>query len=1295
MVQRVGPGQLADELAAAAGGASARFVPAEFWASPDLKLPWLANGGETGVSDHVGWTVFSLEVAPEGPLPLRLVCQQAISVIGCALFVFAALVLWLFGGGLSRLSQLAGVAIVVAVALLVPAYAAPLGAGVVLGIVAGWGLRQLLRPTGEKSVSSPSKESSSASRRRLVTASLLFGAGALLAARGASAAPGEPTTTAANRPATIYEVLIPVDKDQQPSGRQMFVPEPLYQALARRRETAATASPPNWLLTDATYRGAIAQAADSFEPGKDAWNATFDLETLDPNAQVEIPFGGDGANLLPDGVRLDGRTVEFKTLDNRRGLALSVPAAGHHHLEINFRPTLSAAASNSIVELTIPALPTARVQLNYPPGSRIEIPTDLGALVADEKLGRITGSLGPADHLTICCRPNGEAESKPQLGDADVLLWLKVRPGSAMLEARFNVRIAAGKVQQLRIGVDPRLRLLPPDADSPIAGIRAEPGSPSVLTLQLAKPTAGQVIFKLAFLLTDGSAFGNLHLPRLELLDAATVNRQLALSVEPPLEFDQTVHAPLKSLPVAQFTSAWGAAEQAPQSAWQMTAADPNWILPIHLRQPQLSATEEMAIICQRQRLSIALACNLSIQGGNVAQLRFPTSDQLAIDEVSLIEGGMSQRPVHWSRGDGGELIVFLPSPPAEQYRLMVRGQLPYAGDKPIALPALHAEDCVVDSQTVLVFRHGEVQATVANRGGLAALRTQDTAPAIDQAAADGLIDRRTLAQTRLTVGLTGKPNGAPPALNVAPNAPRVEGTEMITVRRENDAWTASADVDLKISGGVVDVLRFELPPQWPTAAEITPPTPSEIVDIPGESRRQLVLHPAEPLAGEQRFHLSGPIVLAAGQRLRAPDIRPLDVGRLRRIVLLPTHSNEQQLAWQTRGLNVEPLPGGFASESPQVELYRTCVIVGETFEARLKSVEKLAERPRAQLADIRVTCVGERSGFGVATFDVEPAGATSFLLNVPASDRIVQVAVNGQPAVLDKATASQWLIGAASPKLPQRIEATFEFTLADSAEHASERKLEAPSLAGFTVDQTIWSISGGHWSIAPQGRRTTAMSPLAAAVVRVQTVSRELESVAAALTDEAPDDIAAGYLPWARRLLVARTAVERERSRMASSEAAQAAETEIRAVDETQAKLARKLNVWPQFTELSSQRPTADEAGEISDSVPHRDRTAAYAVAGQSASLALIAGNDNSSDLVGRILGTCLAVAAIGAVGKFGPRPAVQEFIARWPSLLGVLVGLAWWLWLAPSLFGWAIVCISLAGPLLHKGASSAVSKG
>ena len=45
--------------------------------------------------------------------------------------------------------------------------------------------------------------------------------------------------------------------------------------------------------------------------------------------------------------------------------------------------------------------------------------------------------------------------------------------------------------------------------------------------------------------------------------------------------------------------------------------------------------------------------------------------------------------------------------------------------------------------------------------------------------------------------------------------------------------------------------------------------------------------------------------------------------------------------------------------------------------------------------------------------------------------------------------------------------------------------------------------------------------------------------------------------------------------------------------------------------------------------------------------------------------------------------RGLLGEFFCRWPHLVCVLLGLAWWLWLWPSIIGLLIVAVSLASLL------------
>ena len=64
------------------------------------------------------------------------------------------------------------------------------------------------------------------------------------------------------------------------------------------------------------------------------------------------------------------------------------------------------------------------------------------------------------------------------------------------------------------------------------------------------------------------------------------------------------------------------------------------------------------------------------------------------------------------------------------------------------------------------------------------------------------------------------------------------------------------------------------------------------------------------------------------------------------------------------------------------------------------------------------------------------------------------------------------------------------------------------------------------------------------------------------------------------------------------------------------------------------------------------------------------------------------LAVAGLLAVAAGGAwslrRGWLSEWFRRWPALFGVVFGLAWWLWLSPSLLGWGMVLASLAVSVL-----------
>jgi hypothetical protein len=60
------------------------------------------------------------------------------------------------------------------------------------------------------------------------------------------------------------------------------------------------------------------------------------------------------------------------------------------------------------------------------------------------------------------------------------------------------------------------------------------------------------------------------------------------------------------------------------------------------------------------------------------------------------------------------------------------------------------------------------------------------------------------------------------------------------------------------------------------------------------------------------------------------------------------------------------------------------------------------------------------------------------------------------------------------------------------------------------------------------------------------------------------------------------------------------------------------------------------------------------------------------------------MAVLAVGgSIHELLRRGYLSSKVIEWPYALGVLAGLAWWLWCSPSILGWALVVVCLVGAL------------
>ena len=178
---------------------------------------------------------------------------------------------------------------------------------------------------------------------------------------------GETPPQPAEKPAAappLYRVLTPIDDNKTPIGGKVYVSEPLYQELYRR--AGAAENSPSWLIQTATYRGALAADAASGRLTVDILRAQYDLRVFGRSTRVRIPLRSEGAVLLPNGVLLDGRTIEPQWEANSAALAFDVAEPGEYRLEILLRPTIRGTVGPAGFDLPVPRVARSRLELSLP-----------------------------------------------------------------------------------------------------------------------------------------------------------------------------------------------------------------------------------------------------------------------------------------------------------------------------------------------------------------------------------------------------------------------------------------------------------------------------------------------------------------------------------------------------------------------------------------------------------------------------------------------------------------------------------------------------------------------------------------------------------------------------------------------------------------------------------------------------------------------------------------------------------------------------------------------------------------
>jgi len=1251
------PGPLRDQLDASLERASEFFLVVAWSAQPGEGSPWLSSLAVSSPSTSRSWRLYRSEIPDNGEIQVRVYRPAAMKALGWASLLGAlSIALWLGG---TRISVwLITIGIVGVAALVIPIAFTPIGSGVFLGVTLA-GVFRLLRPKPKRAVAALThEEPGSTSRARAMTAVtfiwLTFGFVAATRGQGAPSADETPAT-AAKQP-TIHKVLVPVDDKRKPTGK-LYLPQEFYDSL-HRRAAAVSAAPTAWVLRSANYEGDIERSPEG--EGYEVANlkVAFDVRVFARGKHIRISLPRLAVEDDEQAASLNGLPVELKWDDDDNSFRVFVAEPGVHRVEVSLQPRVDMLDGRSGFEFSVPSVPIAKLELALPAKLRtVSVPSATGSVRTVAEDGLLSAELGFASTLAVWWSDQSPRDGKAIKASVDQLTRMRIDPGSVAVKSRFQVTVTQGEMRELQLMVAPSLRLADNAVDWRIV---RDDDDGQLLAVAFDEPLNGDTVVDVNFSMARSGGLGDVRVPAIDLVQFGPKVKLLALHIDPALQFDLPITDDVASIDTADFQTAWREDAEVPVAAYRISPDAE--AAPVVTTEPLQSDTfvEELSTLhvgasdAQFEYRGVVETTDYRFR----YELAIPA--QLEVRSVSLVAESV-ERASMWSVNDRGELSVVLDGPVRGMQTLTVRGELPVSLTEEMALPQVRLTAAEIKSSRLKLYARNSVVIVP----GEMTFVEQDPDVGSSNGHAGHLV-----AAWQLT---PGKSDGR---FMVVANRLDVVGTMATVVGRQAGKWWAESDLRFRVQSGRVDALQFNVPQNWGQDIRLTPDLPHEVVST-AEGGQRLIVQPASVVDGEFRLRITSPLLRDSSNQLLVPEITPLDLSGIKRLVILPTRSAQQDIEWEIQGLENTPIPADFTRDLNLPESFAAYHVAGPRYSALLKSISRDSQLPCIQNRDVSVRWLGDETYFGVATFDVNPAGRSQCTLEIPESSELIHARVAGLAGQVKRLSADQqWQLMLGHSRLPQRIEIVYRGRLDQPTGSDGGLQVSAPVLREFDIDQTLWTVqspieAGGAELADPDA----AIDPLRQEISRFRSKIKLTDLPDDVLTQLAfgdVDELRRWIEPWLERM-------ESSRGEISVLQLLPGRDPRFRAIDVERLDDQRMEMVRRLGTRQRDVESDAVQMREVFHSATHDGVSTVYAsTAGKSPEIAIRYQPQRSGSrwlLPFAIVAFVLALAGLWCGFRYGN---LAEWLAGWPHIVAVLVGICWWLWLSPSIVGLIIVAIA-----------------
>ncbi|MCG8584271.1 MAG: hypothetical protein MI757_06125, partial [Pirellulales bacterium] len=287
---------------------------------------------------------------------LRVISIDRVSRWAWLALLVAAALAWWKAIALPR-TTVVGVAAIGVCAILLPMGVAPVATAGFCGALAGIAFRvvpHLARravtalPPSTDRPPAPDTPSFSQSAASAIVPTIVFVTLLTLLARSLVA--DEPIDS--TKP--LDRVLIPIDRNERPTGKYYYVPRSLYEQLHKIEQKDGRDAPVRWLMRSATYRINLQRNPIPERIDSSRVSAEFVIDATRGDASVTLPLSRADVELIEGSTLVNDRPLRTSWSADGTALTFNLEEAGRHRVQFEIQSKREAESSAKGLKIDVP-----------------------------------------------------------------------------------------------------------------------------------------------------------------------------------------------------------------------------------------------------------------------------------------------------------------------------------------------------------------------------------------------------------------------------------------------------------------------------------------------------------------------------------------------------------------------------------------------------------------------------------------------------------------------------------------------------------------------------------------------------------------------------------------------------------------------------------------------------------------------------------------------------------------------------------------------------------------------------